>query len=80
MGNDDKLQEIYDMEINCTLSWFWDGGVDAVLGDIENGILGRKNFKTVTEACDWLLEEANCYVLANKKAADEDRHGLFKAR
>jgi len=60
-----KLQEIYDLELNVTLSWFWDGGVNAVLGDSTNGIRSAGNFETVEEAIDWLREEAHKLVKAS---------------
>ena len=31
------LQQLYDSEINFTISTFWDGGFDWKLGDSQNG-------------------------------------------
>lgn len=33
----EEQQEIYDSEINVSISWFWDGGIDVKLGDEMNG-------------------------------------------
>lgn len=33
----DALQQLYDSEINFTVSTFWDGGFDWKLGDEMNG-------------------------------------------
>jgi len=69
--NRNKLQEIYDLELNVTLSWFWDGGVDAILGDTANGIKASGKFETVEEAIDFLHSEALEYC-KNVKAPSAD--------
>ena len=66
-----KLQEIYDLELNVTLSWFWDGGVDAVLGDWQNGIKASGSFKTVEEAIDFLYSKALAYCKSVKAPSAE---------
>jgi hypothetical protein len=33
----DELQKIYDSEIDVSISWLWDGGIDVKLGDEMNG-------------------------------------------
>ena len=53
-----RLQRLYDGEINIKLEWFWDGGIDATLGDHMNGWHATGNFETVTEAIDFLEMEA----------------------
>jgi hypothetical protein len=31
------LTDLYDSEVNVSLSWFWDAGIDLALGDDLNG-------------------------------------------
>lgn len=50
----EKLQAIYDAEINIVLSWFWDGGINAQIGYDSNML--RNNFESVQEAIDWLYD------------------------
>lgn len=50
----DKLQRIYDAEMNISLSWFFDGGIDVSVGDEFNGIRLMANLPTVSDAIDWL--------------------------
>lgn len=50
------LQAIYDNEINLTIGWFWDGGIDVVIGDKLNGIQEQENFDTVEQARNYLEE------------------------
>jgi len=57
-----KLQAIYDSEQNATITWFWDGGVQAKLGDLSNGIKGEGTFLDVASAIDWLYEEHKKYL------------------
>lgn len=59
----DKLQRIYDSELNIALSWFWDGGIDVVIGDKLNGIKESANFKNVSEAVDWLEVRSKAYLV-----------------
>lgn len=51
-----KLQAIYDHEYNIRLEWFWDGGVQAWIGDELNGWDDRETFTSVAEAIDWLYD------------------------
>ncbi len=55
---DNILQDIYDSEINFSISCFWDGGFEVKLGDVGNGykaecggIYGMEN------VVKWLKEE-----------------------
>lgn len=50
----DILQEIYDEEINLTISWFWDEGIEVIIGDKFNGIIDEGGFDTIKEAMAWL--------------------------
>lgn len=54
----DKLQAVYDMEINAKISWFWDGGVHVSLGDKLNGIKATRHFQNIKQATNWLYDEA----------------------
>jgi hypothetical protein len=51
-----ELQKIYDSEINVSISWFWDGGIDVKLGDEMNEYAAETNLKTVAEIIPWLQE------------------------
>lgn len=55
------LQELYDKEINFHISCFWDGGIDAKLGDETNGWKAFGNFDTVHDAVAFLWGEARIY-------------------
>lgn len=48
------LQDIYDSEINITISWFWDSGINAIIGDTTNGVKKARGFDTIIEALAWL--------------------------
>ena len=60
MSEVEKLQAIYDMEKHISVSWFWDGGVDARITESHKGSVVdvMRNFNTVAEAVDWLYERA----------------------
>ena len=57
----DPLKDLYDSEINWSLSTFWDGGIDVKLGDELNGFKDEANFDTIGECVDWLVEAACAY-------------------
>jgi hypothetical protein len=42
------LQQIYDSEINASVSWFWDGGFAVKLGDSINGFVAETTCKRGT--------------------------------
>ena len=52
----DELQKIYDSEINLSISWLWDGGIDVKLGDTMNGYLAAVNLQSMSEIVPWLQE------------------------
>ncbi len=55
----EKMQAIYDMEINCQINSFWDGGFYVTFGDHINGWKTQEeNFETYQEAVDWIYEQA----------------------
>jgi hypothetical protein len=49
-----ELQKIYDSEINVSISWFWDGGIDVKLGDEMNGYVAEEQLKRIDEILPWL--------------------------
>ena len=51
-----ELQRIYDSEINVSISWLWDGGIDVRLGDAMNGFLAEENVPSTDEIVPWLQE------------------------
>jgi hypothetical protein len=56
MNLDDKIKAIYDFEKNCSISWFWDNGYTAKIGDEINGIRAEKTFTSINDAVDWLYD------------------------
>lgn len=52
------IDQLYALEINAAISWFWDGGFDVDLGDEQNGIRAHTNVDTWAEVEDWLREKA----------------------
>jgi DNA-directed RNA polymerase subunit RPC12/RpoP len=51
-----EFQKIYDSEINVSISWLWDGGIDIRLGDEMNGFVAEQNVASVAEIVPWLQE------------------------
>lgn len=51
------LQDIYDSEINISIGWMWDRGVEVVIGDHTNGVKERGQFVFVREAISWLVDQ-----------------------
>jgi hypothetical protein len=52
------LQPLYDSEINASISWLWDGGIDVALGDELTGYDAEGQVSTFTEATAWLRDQA----------------------
>lgn len=53
------LQRIYDSEINCRVSSFWDGGFDFAVGDTMNG-WENHNTDSLLQACKEIENYDNC--------------------
>ena len=51
-----ELQEIYDSEINVTITWLWDGGVDVRLGNDFTGYKAEGQVKTLADVVPWLQQ------------------------
>lgn len=58
MTSDEKIQAVYDMEVNADICWFWDNGFFAVMGDFVNGLGERESFETHEKAVNWIYEKA----------------------
>lgn len=51
-----ELQKIYDSEINVSIGWLWDEGIDVRLGDLLNGFLAEENVPSTDQIVPWLQE------------------------
>jgi hypothetical protein len=51
-----ELQKIYDREINISIGWLWDGGIEVRLGDEKNGFMAEENVASIAEIVPWLQE------------------------
>jgi hypothetical protein len=52
------LHDLYDSEINFSISSFWDAGFQVKLGDDLNGFVASGIAKTFDEAAEWLRVRA----------------------
>ena len=52
------LDDLYASEINTSISWLWDGGIDLKLGDALNGYKAEGKASTFAEAAAWLRDQA----------------------
>ena len=66
------LQDLYDSEINFTISCFWDGGFNWILGDSRNVIRTAGNVDTFAEAVNALRQAALKHY---SKSAFAAKHG-----
>ena len=55
---EDILADLYNSEINWTISIFWDAGYRALLGDELNGFVCEESFPSFDQAVDYLKHEA----------------------
>jgi hypothetical protein len=51
------MRKLYESEINCAISSFWDSGWDVKLGEEMNGYVAESDFHTLDEAAEFLDEE-----------------------
>ena len=81
------MQALYDSEINCEVSTFWDGGFTVRLGDAMNGFVAETEAYSAAEAAEWLDKAArqhfpgSTYVLGpeeweRRNQQRKDRHKL----
>lgn len=73
---EEVLQRIYDSEVNVSLSWLWDGGVEWELGDHMNGVKAYGHACDVRAAVEDLAEAVighfpNSEFARNQKALDK---------
>ncbi len=61
------IKKFYEAEHNLTISFFWDGGYDLVLGDEANGIKEEHNFKYLEDLRDYLIEYHKQFLSWEKK-------------
>ena len=52
------LDDLYASEINVSISWLWDDGIDVKLGDPLNGYDAEGKVTTIAEAAIWLRDQA----------------------
>lgn len=52
------LFQLYKSEINASISWMWDGGVDVKLGTEYGGFYAETKVRTFDEAKSWLADKA----------------------
>ena len=50
------FKDLYDSEINVSLSWFWDAGFTVKIGDEVNDFIAQTTVQTLLEVQDWLIE------------------------
>ena len=50
------INDLYASEINASISWIWDGGFYAVLGDPKQA--EGWAFPSIGDAVEWLIEQA----------------------
>lgn len=79
------IEALYDSEINCSVSTFWDSGITVQLGDEMNGFVTEKECRTASEAAEFLDRAArehfpeSAYALGKEEwerrnQARQDRH------
>jgi hypothetical protein len=56
-----ELQQLYNSEINFSISTFWDNGFFVRLGDRLNGYPAQANVATFDEAVTWLRGQARIH-------------------
>ena len=67
------IEALYESEINCSITTFWDGGITAQLGDAMNGFVAEANFARTSEAAEFLDRAArehfpeSSYVLGKEE-------------
>ncbi len=52
------LTELYESELNCSISSIWDSGWTVKLGDKLNGFVEEGNFRTIEEVAGFLHSAA----------------------
>jgi hypothetical protein len=52
------LRALYESEINASISWVWDGGINVELGDPLNGYAANDKVSTFAKATAWFRDQA----------------------
>ncbi|MGX9575417.1 hypothetical protein [Mesorhizobium sp. f-mel] len=52
------MQDLYHSEINVSVSWFWDGGIEVKLGDPLNGFVAEDRVQCWGQVEPWLRDKA----------------------
>jgi hypothetical protein len=53
-GLEQIIADLYDSEINASICWFWDGGIDVSIGGDLNGFVAGNQVATLAQAAEWL--------------------------
>jgi hypothetical protein len=48
------MKKLYESEINCSISSFWDNAWEVKLGDEMNGFVAQETCRTLDEAANFL--------------------------
>jgi hypothetical protein len=73
------MKNLYESEINCSISGFWDNGWDVELGDEMNGIVAEGNFRTLGECADFLDRQARIHFAESVYALGKVEHDRREA-
>ena len=68
------MKRLYESEINCSISCFWDNGWDVKLGDEMNGFVAESNFRTLDECAYFLDLEARTHFPRSLYALGKLKH------
>lgn len=73
------FQDLYDSEINFSVSTFWDGGFEVKLGDEMNGFVAEATLTHYGQVSPWLINAA-VMMFPGSKFAFMYRDNLSKYR
>jgi hypothetical protein len=73
LGIEAILNDLYASQINASISWLWDGGIDVKLGDALNGYRAEGKVGTFGAAAEWLRDQA-CAIYPDSDFARKYRH------
>lgn len=73
------MKRLYESEINCSISSFWDNGWDVKLGDEMNGFVAEGNFRTLDEAAEFLDRQARKHFAGSVYALGIVEHAKREA-
>ncbi len=70
----ETIDKLYKSEINCSVSTFWDGGINVKLGDEMNGFVAEDTVGTSEEAAVFLDKAAREHFPDSVYVLGEDEH------